>query len=149
MGQIQNAVLQAMGAIGQGLQVGKFLRTQDPNWQAKQRQKIEERDTAARIQYRKDRAANALEAGSAEATETGIENVEDAKKIIADLGGRKEARAQMGDYEKQAFYAYQRSNQSQQTQAWRHYNTISEALELTARSKGREAAKNAAKGGKK
>ena len=55
----------------------------------------------------------------------------------------------MGDYEKQAFYAYQRSDQSQQTQAWRHYNTISEALELTARSEGREAAKNAAKGGKK
>ena len=131
MGQIQNAVLQAMGAIGQGLQVGKFLRTQDPNWQAKQRQKIEERDTAARIQYRKDRAANALEAGSAEATETGIE------------------RAQMGDYEKQAFYAYQRSDQVGQTQAWRYYNTISEALELTARSKGRQAAKNAAKGGKK
>ena len=147
MGQIQNAVLQAMGAIGQGFQVGKFLRTQDPNWQAKQRQKVEERDIAARIQYRKDRAANALEAGSAEATETGIENVEDAKKIIADLGGRREARAQMGDYEKQAFYAYQRSNQSQQAQAWRHYNTISEALELTSRNEGRKAAKKAAKGG--
>lgn len=149
MGQIQNAVLQAMGAIGQGLQVGKFLRTQDPNWQAKQRQKVEERETAARIQYRKDRGASAFEAGSAEATETGIETVEDAQKIISDLGGRKEARAQMADYEKQAFYAYQRSNQSQQTQAWRHYNTISEALELTYSKKRREAAKNAAKGGKK
>ncbi len=149
MGQIQNAVLQAMGAIGQGLQVGKFLKTQDPNWQAEQRRKIEERDTAARIQYRKDRAANVLEAGSAEATETGIETVEDAKKIIADLGGRREARAQMADYEKQAFYAYQRSNQSQQTQAWRHYNTINEALELTYGKKRREAAKNAARGGKK
>lgn len=149
MGQIQNAVLQAMGAIGQGLQVGKFLRTQDPNWQAEQRQKIEERDAAARIQYRKDKGASAFEAGSAEATETGIESIEDAKKIIADLGGRREVRAQMGDVEKQAFYAYQRSDQVGQTQAWRYYNTLSQALEMTAHNKGRQAAKKAAKGGKK
>lgn len=146
MGIIQNAILQGLGTLQQGVGTYKFIQSQNPEWRQRQEDKLKRQELEKRLEFREDKNNVDNLAGLKDADPT-PEEIEKAGKLSTDARILRSQAKDLGDL---SYSYYKENNYDAMVNSLRKMNSYYAAAEQAVTNKQIAAARDKImKGGKK